>query len=426
MVVLVLGPGGTDHDACAVLGALQHDVRAMPLAGTASVPEVVLQGGDIDAVVLDLAQRLEALKFLRRRARDGRTVPVIGIAPARGTETATDALRLGAIDILTRPLRQADMTAALDNAREFASQPRDRGELEAETTAEGVFGPSRGMRAALDLARRAAQARCAVLIVGERGTGRGMVARVIHAASAGCAEPFVRVHCPALNGGAESLDQANLPAAGTLFLEDIGDLPQPAQALVTLLMRGLLPSHRNGLRVIAAAQPRIWDAVARGTVSRDFVEALSVVRIDLEPLRQRPEDIPLIALRFLKEACTRHGAAPKTFSRSALSLLSAMTWPGNAGQLRSLCDRLAVLVGRGVVLLEDVLAHVKLEAAVPITGPREPLRDARDRFERDYIVSTLQEHRGRIGAAAEQLGIERTNLYRKMKQLKIRVTSLDA
>jgi DNA-binding NtrC family response regulator len=159
--------------------------------------------------------------------------------------------------------------------------------------------------------------------------------------------------------------------------------------------------------------------VKRGTVRREFVEALSTVRIDLEPLRQRREDIPALAMRFLKEACREGRVAPKTFSGPALTVLAAMPWPGNAMQLKSLCERLAVVIPRGIILLEDVLANVRLDAAAPLAGPREPLRTARERFEREYIVSTLQEHRGRIGAAARQLGIERTNLYRKMKQLRI-------
>jgi DNA-binding NtrC family response regulator len=127
-------------------------------------------------------------------------------------------------------------------------------------------------------------------------------------------------------------------------------------------------------------------------------------------------------MHFLKEACRRNDQPAKTFSRGALTLLAALPWPGNAGELRSLTERLSVLVPRGVVLLEDVLANVRLEGSESVGRMRGSLKDAREQFERDYVTSVLQHHKGRMGAAARHLGIERTNLYRKIKQLNIRWT----
>jgi len=190
-----------------------------------------------------------------------------------------------------------------------------------------------------------------------------------------------------------------------------------------LLRRRDVADNPLDLRFIAATPPRVDDWVDRGDLRADLVEALGVVRIELPPLRQRTEDIPLLATHFLKEACRRNGIPPKTFSRSALTLLSAMPWPGNASELRALTERLAVLITRGVVLLEDVLANVRLEGAEALGGPSGTLREARERFERDYVASVLQHHRGRMGDAARELGIERTNLYRKIKQLNIRWTA---
>jgi len=157
-------------------------------------------------------------------------------------------------------------------------------------------------------------------------------------------------------------------------------------------------------------------------VRRGLVESIGTVRIDLPPLRQRSQDVPLLATYFLKEACRRADIPSKTFSRSALTLLAALPWRGNAGELRSLTERLAVLVTRGVVLMEDVLANVRLDNAEAVGHSRGTLREARDRFEREYVTAVLQHHKGRMGAAARELGIERTNLYRKIKQLNIRWT----
>jgi DNA-binding NtrC family response regulator len=276
------------------------------------------------------------------------------------------------------------------------------------------------MREVLDLARRAGTSRCPVLVVGERGTGHEMVARTIHASSGGAAGGFVKFACGSLND--RELHQVlDGPFEQTVFFDDIGELPVEMQNHVTRQ----LADWMTGPRILAGALPGLPDAVERREVRRELVDALSVLRINLLPLRERREDIPLLAMRFLKEACLTGRVPAKTFSRPALTVLGAMPWPGNALQLGSLCERLAVAVPRGTILLEDLLHNVRLEAAVPLNLPREPLRTARERFEREYIVSTLQEHRGRMGPAARQLGIERTNLYRKMKQLRIRGSNPD-
>ena len=174
------------------------------------------------------------------------------------------------------------------------------------------------------------------------------------------------------------------------------------------------------VRILAGAGPEILDAVERGAFRRDLFERLAVVRIDLPELRRRPQDIPMLATHFLKHACERHGTSPKVFSPSAQNLLAALPWRGNAKELQYLAERLAVLVQRGVVLQEDVLENVHLDGAETRGLPGMTLREARERFERDFIATAVQRNRGRMGAAARELGIERTNLYRKLRQLGIK------
>jgi DNA-binding NtrC family response regulator len=149
----------------------------------------------------------------------------------------------------------------------------------------------------------------------------------------------------------------------------------------------------------------------------DLRERLTAIRIDLPPLRQRPDDIPLLATHFLKEACQQHGVAMKTLTRPALTLLAALPWRENARGLRTLVDRLAQMTPSGLVRLEDVLVHFRLDGDF---GPAtETLRDAKMRFEREYIGTVLRQHRGRMGETAASLGIQRTNLYRKVRQHKL-------
>jgi DNA-binding NtrC family response regulator len=383
-------------------------------------PAKVAKSG-IAIIVLDLAAP-DAIKFLKKYAAQEHHAPIVCIADRRRVASSAEALRLGAIDIVARPFRGDDVIAAIKNAREFnavAERNDEPGESAAEVTIDGVFGASPVMRDVLSIVRRVGPSRCAVLIVGERGTGREMIARTIHSHGRH-QDPFIRIACddgtteaelgPLLNGSPR-------PGA-TVYLDNIGDLPMDLQVRLEDHMHAAANGD-EGMRFVAGAQPRFFERIDRGLIRRRLAETLSVVQIDLPPLRQRPQDVPLLAMHFLKEACRNNNQPLKTFSRSALMLLSALPWAGNAAELRSLCERVAVLVPRGVVLLEDVLAHVRFDG-VEALGPSETLREARDRFERDYVTAVLQQNRGRMGAAARQLGIERTNLYRKIKQLNIR------
>jgi two-component system nitrogen regulation response regulator NtrX len=381
-------------------------------------------------IVLDLAHP-EALRFLRAPMVQRAGIPVLCVADRRKPDASSEALRLGIADLVSRPVREEDLAAAIANAREFAhtaagaSQPEPTPGI--ELPAGSVFGASPAIREVLALVRRIAPSRCNVMVLGERGTGRESVARAVHAQSSGREKPLVKVECrnaPAV--GLPATLQEDLEPGATVYLDELNELPAPVQReIADFLRRRSSTADGQDLRFIASAPPRVDDWVSRGNLRADLVESLGTVRITLPPLRQRTEDIALLATHFLKEACRKNGIPPKTFSRSALTLLGALPWPGNTAELRALTERLAVLITRGVVLLEDVLAHVRLEGAEALGGPSGTLREARERFERDYVAAVLQHHRGRMGEAARDLGIERTNLYRKIKQLNIRWTAGD-
>jgi DNA-binding NtrC family response regulator len=378
-------------------------------------------------IVLDLA-RPEALRFLRAPMVQRAGIPIICVADRRKPDASSEALRLGIADLVSRPLREDDLTAAIANAREFAhtagsTKPEPAPGL--ELPAGSVFGASPAIREVLALVRRIAPSRCNVLVLGERGTGRESVARAVHGQSARRDKPFVKIDCVGVKESGLSVDiQREFAPGSTVYLHEMNELDESAQReMADVLRRREAADDSRDLRFIAGTAPRVDDWVARGDLRVDLVETLGVVRIELPPLRQRTEDIPLLATHFLKEACRRNTIPPKTFSRSALTLLAALPWPGNTSELRALTERLAVLITRGVVLLEDVLANVRLDGAEALGGPSGTLREARERFERDYVAAVLQHHRGRMGDAARELGIERTNLYRKIKQLNIRWTA---
>ena len=374
-------------------------------------------------IVLDLA-RPEALRFLRARVVPA-NIPVICVADRRKPEASSEALRLGIADLVARPVPEEELVAAIANAREFAhavgeSRPEPAPAL--ELPAGSVFGASPAIREVLALVRRIAPSRCNVLVLGERGTGRESVARAVHGQSSRRDRPFVKVECSTVEPSLPSLATALAPGS-TVYLDEMNELPAAGQRQLLEIVRQREGADAADLRFVGGVAPRVDDRVARGDLRPDLIEAIGVVRIELPPLRQRTEDIALLATHFLKEACQRNGIPAKAFSRSALTLLAALPWPGNAAELRVLAERLAVLVTRGVVLLEDVLANVRLDGAEALGGRSGTLRDARERFERDHVAAVLQRHRGRMGDAARELGIERTNLYRKIKQLNIRWTT---
>jgi len=422
-VVALIAPESPERaELAALLGARGYDVTVSD--ASAALIETVTSSAE--AVIVDLAAR-DAMKFLRRTTAQWRRVPLVCLADRRKPENGSEALRLGAADILPRPLRIGDLQAVLANVAELADLPRDDAPAPppAAEVSEPTFGVSPAMQDVLALVRRVAPSSCSIIVVGERGTGRELVARAIHTRSPRADGPFVKIAAAAAEPGDftplfESSDAARI----TLYLEDIGELREDALGALDQWLRprrGRTTVRTDDARprLVVGAQPRIFDLAERRAPLRELVEALAVVRIDLAPLRQRPEDVLMLAPHFLKEACREANVAVKTFSRAALQLLRALPWRGNAAELKSLCERLAILVSRGVVQLDDVLANIRLDSAEPVVRSDETLRQARERFERDYIAAVVQHNRGRIGAAAKQLGIERTNLYRKLKQLNI-------
>jgi DNA-binding NtrC family response regulator len=471
MTVLLLSPPTTEQ--AIIVRLLAGRGYTVATAETAAAGLAALQRTAAALIVVDLAGAQDALRLLKMLGSRSNRPPVLAIADRRQPRVTGEALRLGVVDIISRPVVEADVLAAVDNAAAFrelvARAPSSPEPAEETAHVSGLWAVSAHMRAVLDIVRRIGPSRCPVLVTGEPGSGRSKVARALHAEASraklhgGLA--FIEIDCAVVE--AEAFDQAlahlwpassagpveprtgspDRPSAGnpqsasenpapesppghrqsttTLFLRSLEALPAVPQAILErAILRDRLAGDGDAAgppsRLVAAAEAGIGDLVERGQFRRELFDRLSVVRVDLQPLRQRPQDIGPLAMHFLKEACRRHGQAPKTLTRGALALLGALPWRGNAIELRVLMERLALLVPRGVVLLEDVLAHVQLDGAKARGRHQGSLREARERFEREFVGSVLAHHHGRMGSAARELGIERTNLYRKIKQLNIR------
>ena len=310
-----------------------------------------------------------------------------------------------------------------------------------------LVGQSAAIARVQELLRRAANAEGGVLITGEPGVAVESIAANLHAKSRQSPGAYVVVDCDGT--GPTRVDQllfgavpADAPTdlesvsadsrvaaarGGMLFLRHVSELPAAAQARLARIARdgevridGVPVA--TAWRVIASAPPTIDADVRAHRFRDDLFRRLSAVRIDMPSLRERPEDLPAIAVRLLEDLCAARALSTVTFTQAALSLVSSLTWPGNIAELRDALERIVDANGDGVIQIEHVLPALNLQRARPPFVPAASLREARLRFERDYIAAVLQHHGWRMADAAQTLGIQRPNLYRKARQLGIPLT----
>jgi len=408
-------------------------------------------------VLLDLSRGAGALQIARdlREQRPG--VLLFAVVDNRRPDLTTEAVLTGVADVFARPPAARRLSSAIERElRDDHSLTRAPAPAPAN---DGLYSQSPSMREVTTLISRAASMRAGVTIRGEEGTGRQVVARAIHAAQSDGAE-FVSVDCALFEGdgleaelfgaaakmrpgngaadgwhGLERISRhGRLHAAigGTLYVKNIAEASTRVQSRLARLLRDreavLVETNATipfDLRPMAGVDPGIDTAVTDGRVREELFRRLSVIRIDMPPIRNRREDIPALANHFLREICRERRIPPKALSRPALSLIGALPWRGNAVELRTMLEAIVGgLAGGKGIGLEDVLAQVKLDGGSAAFSERGTLRQARSRFEREYIAHVLEQHRGRISDAAKALGIQRTNLYRKLRSLRVDRSSL--
>jgi DNA-binding NtrC family response regulator len=316
------------------------------------------------------------------------------------------------------------------------------------------------MRRVIELVKQAARGRAGVCVSGEPGTGRTLVARTIHRlANDQGNRPFVTEDCagdtpqelerrlfgsPSMTSqtggqraGTEQISRAGalyLARGGTLLLRNLIETPARVQARLARVLRDREAVVVNGKRAvveldiqpIATLDTGVDGAVAEGRLRADLYKQITQVRIDMPALRRRREDIPLLAVHLLKQTCRTQGFAERTFSRAVVQVLTALPWTGNVAELRALIETLVRSVDQPVIHLEDLLEHARLDGGAEPVDVGATLRDAKARFERDCISAVLARHHGRVPEAAKALGIQRTNLYRKIRQLNVARSLLSA
>ncbi len=387
---------------------------------------------------LDVLARIQEIPLPARPA-------VIGISGHGTIETAVKATKLGAFDFLEKPLTIEKVSVVVKNALQQRRLEIELERFKQEDSPANIIGESVPMKALRQQLALMAATNGRVLIYGESGTGKELVAHAIHKISPRAEGPFIEVNCAAIPEemieselfghrkgsfpGAVEEKPGKLQKAdgGTLFLDEVGDMSLKKQAKVLRAIDeqrfepvGASASIQVDARVVASTNKNLEEEIERGNFREDLFYRLNVIPFYVPPLRERIEDVPLLAGHFLKEFTTAYGRKPKELTPEALDALRDYPWPGNVRELRNLMERIVIMNPQQRIEARHIPLHPNKRAVFDRPAERYgSLQEVRAAAERDYILKKLEEAKGNVTRTAELLGLERSNLYRKMRALGI-------
>ncbi len=396
-------------------------------------------------VLLDIAMPgrdgLEVLEQIHALAKD---LPVVMMSGHGTIETAVRATKLGAYDFIEKPLSIDKLLLTLQHALQQAGLARENRALRAETLrAHEILGGSEVIRRLKEQIALAAPTNGWVLITGENGTGKELVARQVHLQSRRADRPFVEVNCAAIpeelieselfghekgaftGAIAQKRGKFELAHTGTIFLDEIADMSLKTQAKILRILQehkfervGGTETMEVDVRVIAATNKSLEKEIAAGRFREDLYYRLAVIPFHVAPLRERREDIPILVNAFAREFCAEAGMREKTIQPRAMSLQQSYSWPGNVREHRNLQERL-VLMTPGSRIGSDDLPESIRNAEIREGAESESLEHARRAFERAYLLARLREHGWNVSRTAEAIGLARESLSRKIRSHKI-------
>ena len=403
-----------------------------------------------DMVFLDVKMPgMDGLEVLRRIRHLDETLPVVMISGHGTVSTAVEATRLGAFDFLEKPLSTERVTVTIRNALDQRRLRREnRNWRQAAEVRDRMIGGSRALGVVSEAVQRAAPVRSAVLIQGESGVGKELVARAIHRASPRSREAFVQVNCAAIPDdlieselfghekgsftGATQKQIGKFEQAdrGTIFLDEVGDMSLKTQAKVLRVLQegeverlGSARTIKVDVRVLAATNKDLARAIDTGEFREDLFFRLSVIPIGVPPLRERPEDVPPLVEHFAALFARENNLRPRTFTADALDALGAQHWRGNVRELRNSVERLIVMTSAGEIDGDAVRAVLGGGARAAGAAPDQTvrtLREFKEATERAFLVRKLREFDWNISRTAEKIDTPRSNLYKKLEQYNIR------
>ncbi|HET8542847.1 MAG TPA: sigma-54 dependent transcriptional regulator [Anaeromyxobacter sp.] len=431
---------------------LEDEGYAVVEAESAEKALEVLGAEPVDLGVFDIRlPGMDGLTLLSKARELWRDLPVVVVSGHADTSDVVDAMRRGATDFFNKPVERDRVLVSVKNALDRRALETKVQTLSARERRfdDEMLGDSPAMRKLREDIGKVAPTSGRVLVVGESGSGKELVAAEVHRLSKRAQGPFVKVNCAAIpselieselfghekgsfsGAAARRRGQFEVAHGGTLFLDEIGDMSASAQAKVLRALQtgeitrvGSERAISVDVRVVAATNKDLEAEVREGNFREDLFFRLNVVPIRVPALRERLEDVPLLAERFFQLAARENGVRPKLVDAAVYERLGSYRWPGNVRELRNVCERM-IIMSADRIGLADVPESVGPRAAAPppAAGAADlskygevPLKELRDLVERDYILKKLEEHDWNITQAAQALGVERTNLHKKIKQ----------
>lgn len=408
----------------------------------------ILEKESIDLVFLDVwlpgISGIDAIKYIKEKYGD---IPVIMISGHGKVEVAVQAVKMGAFDFLEKPLSMERVILTTERALQFKRLERENVKLKSTLTKKyELIGSSKAMNELKKQIELIAKGDSRILIIGESGTGKELVARAIHSLSDRSHAPFVEVNCAAIpqelieselfghEKGAftgaidRKIGKFELADGGTLFLDEIGDMSLLTQAKLLRIIEtqkfqrvGGTKDIRVNVRIISATNKDLAEEIKKGNFREDLYYRLNVVPIYLPPLRDRKEDIPELISYFISEYVREKGWKSKTLTERAIKMLQSYDWPGNVRELRNAIERLMIMTVSDIIDVQQIETTGVIRKSISEENYFQytSLREARDAFERDFILKKLKENNWNMTKTADIIGIERSNLYKKIKSLGI-------
>ncbi len=400
---------------------------------------------DFSAVLLDIQMpEMNGFEVLKKIKEAKPSTSVIIISAHGSVENAIKATRLGAFDFLEKPIDRDKLLISVRNATEQATLKEENEEIKKTFVGEGeILGRSKAIQKILELIDKVAPLETRVLITGENGTGKELVARAIHKKSERKDKPFIEVNCAAIPNelieselfghekgsftGAVSqrIGKFELANKGIIFLDEIGDMSLQAQAKVLrAIEEGRIERVGGGkkidvdVRIIAATNKNLLEEIHKGNFREDLYHRLNVIPIHVPPLRERIEDIPILVEHFCKEITAKHKKPPVRFSEDAIKILQAQPWTGNVRELRNIVERIIIIVDKREITSKDIdFLFAGTQASLDnLIDTSNSFQEFKEKAEKAFILKQLKANDWNISKTAEILDIQRSHLYTKMRK----------
>ncbi|MCU0332764.1 MAG: sigma-54 dependent transcriptional regulator [Ignavibacteriaceae bacterium] len=424
---------------------LEYEGYFVDYSTSATKGLTIIEEKQISCLLLDIQMpEMSGFEVLKKIKETTPSLSVIIISAHGSVENAIKATRLGAFDFIEKPIDRDKLLISVRNAVEQVKLLTENIEIKKTLGVEGeILGSSKGMKNILELIDKVAPLDTRVLITGENGTGKELVARAIHRKSQRKDKPFIEVNCAAIPNelieselfghekgsftGAVSqrIGRFELANKGTIFLDEVGDMSPQAQAKVLRAIEdGKIERVGGGkkidvdVRIISATNKELLEEIGKDNFREDLYHRLNVIPINIPPLRDRKDDIPILVEAFSKEIINRHKKPPVKFLEDAIKLLQEMSWSGNVRELKNIIERIIIIIDKREIERKDIEFLLKPGQATmdDIIEESNSFQEFKEKAERAFILKQLNENSWNISKTAELLDIQRSHLYNKMKK----------